>query len=175
MITPGSLKRSWRSAHGDLGRPVEDHVIQILHVVHGELAERAPGNPSAPPCVPTTACGWPAWWSPPRPSRSARRCCCTARGRPASRTASTRGCPPNSPSVAWRACASTCRDTGKVGNQEELSLSGLLNTISAGLVHLHEHVAAAPATLLATGLTGGSRRGMPRAGGGGTGWCWSTP
>jgi len=41
------------------------------------------------------------------------------------------------------------------GSQEELSLSGLLNTISAGLVHLREHVAAAPATLLATGLTGG--------------------
>src|SRR5215470_3682413 len=41
------------------------------------------------------------------------------------------------------------------GSQEELSLSGLLNTISAGLLHLREHVAAAPATLLATGLTGG--------------------
>jgi uncharacterized protein len=41
------------------------------------------------------------------------------------------------------------------GSQEDLSLSGLLNTISAGLVHLRETVAAAPVTLLATGLTGG--------------------
>ncbi|MFS8096722.1 alpha/beta hydrolase [Lentzea alba] len=40
------------------------------------------------------------------------------------------------------------------GLQEELTLSGLLNTISAGLAHLREHVTA-PATLLATGLTGG--------------------
>ncbi|MDT7783413.1 MAG: hypothetical protein QOF58_1832, partial [Pseudonocardiales bacterium] len=41
------------------------------------------------------------------------------------------------------------------GRQDELTLSGLLNTINAGLTHLREHVANAPATLLATGLTGG--------------------
>ncbi|MET9633270.1 alpha/beta fold hydrolase [Lentzea sp. NPDC006480] len=41
------------------------------------------------------------------------------------------------------------------GRQDELTLSGLLNTINAGLTHLREHVADAPATLLATGLTGG--------------------
>ncbi|MEV6235222.1 alpha/beta fold hydrolase [Lentzea sp. NPDC051838] len=41
------------------------------------------------------------------------------------------------------------------GRQEELTLSGLLNTINAGLTHLREHVADTPATLLATGLTGG--------------------
>lgn len=41
------------------------------------------------------------------------------------------------------------------GLQAELTLSGLLNTINAGLTHLREHAADAPATLLATGLTGG--------------------
>nr|AKQ20691.1 putative alpha/beta hydrolase [uncultured bacterium] len=41
------------------------------------------------------------------------------------------------------------------GRQEDLTLSGLLNTIGAGLAHLRDHVTAAPATLLATGLTGG--------------------
>lgn len=41
------------------------------------------------------------------------------------------------------------------GAQEELSLSGLLNVISAGLTHLRENVAPGPAALVATGLTGG--------------------
>ncbi|WP_071812904.1 alpha/beta hydrolase [Lentzea guizhouensis] len=41
------------------------------------------------------------------------------------------------------------------GTQAELSLSGLLNVISAATAHLREHVADGPATLVATGLTGG--------------------
>ncbi|MFB9902316.1 alpha/beta hydrolase [Allokutzneria oryzae] len=41
------------------------------------------------------------------------------------------------------------------GSQEELSLSGLLNTISSGLAHLRERFGGAAVTLLATGLTGG--------------------
>ncbi|HEX8867972.1 MAG TPA: alpha/beta hydrolase, partial [Lentzea sp.] len=41
------------------------------------------------------------------------------------------------------------------GIQEELTLSCLLNMINAGLAHLREHVADAPVTLLATGVTGG--------------------
>lgn len=41
------------------------------------------------------------------------------------------------------------------GQQEELSLSGLLNVISSGLDHLRGRVGTARITLLATGLTGG--------------------
>ncbi|MGZ3146616.1 alpha/beta hydrolase [Lentzea chajnantorensis] len=41
------------------------------------------------------------------------------------------------------------------GTQQELSLSGLLNVISAALAHLRDHVGAGPAALVATGLTGG--------------------
>ncbi|SFR03706.1 Lysophospholipase, alpha-beta hydrolase superfamily [Lentzea waywayandensis] len=41
------------------------------------------------------------------------------------------------------------------GTQEELSLSGLLNVISASLTHLRDHEGPGPAMLLATGLTGG--------------------
>ncbi|GHH39928.1 alpha/beta hydrolase [Lentzea cavernae] len=41
------------------------------------------------------------------------------------------------------------------GRQEDLSLSSLLNVISASLTHLRDNVSAAPAALLATGLTGG--------------------
>ncbi|MFD4669851.1 alpha/beta hydrolase [Lentzea sp. NPDC058450] len=41
------------------------------------------------------------------------------------------------------------------GTQAELSLSGLLNVISAALTHLRETVAPGPAVLVATGLTGG--------------------
>ncbi len=41
------------------------------------------------------------------------------------------------------------------GTQEELSLSGLLNVISAATTHLRENVSAGPAVLVATGLTGG--------------------
>src|SRR5690349_2023295 len=41
------------------------------------------------------------------------------------------------------------------GRQEDLSLSSLLNVISASLTHLRDTVSPTPATLLATGLTGG--------------------
>ncbi|MFI9386584.1 alpha/beta hydrolase [Kutzneria sp. NPDC052558] len=41
------------------------------------------------------------------------------------------------------------------GRQEELSLSALLNVISAGLASLREHFPGTPTALAATGLTGG--------------------
>ncbi|QUQ64190.1 alpha/beta hydrolase [Kutzneria sp. CA-103260] len=41
------------------------------------------------------------------------------------------------------------------GRQEELSLSGLLNIIGAGLAHLRENVPDTSVALVATGLTGG--------------------
>jgi alpha-beta hydrolase superfamily lysophospholipase len=41
------------------------------------------------------------------------------------------------------------------GSQEELSLSGLLNVIGAGLTHLRDNFPDTPVTLIATGLTGG--------------------
>ena len=41
------------------------------------------------------------------------------------------------------------------GSQEELSLSGLLNVIGAGLAHLRENVPDTPVTLIAGGLSGG--------------------
>ena len=41
------------------------------------------------------------------------------------------------------------------GSQQELSLSGLLNVIGAGLAHLRENFPDTPVTLIGNGLTGG--------------------